>query len=256
LKILVKIGGTLVDEAASRQSIARQLVAAHTAEHRFTVVHGGGRQLTRFLETQGIPSRFLNGQRVTTGDTIDAVIQILAGLVNKRLVAALRAEGGNPVGISGIDGCLTTATERDPELGWVGKITSADAGLLDLLTSAGYIPLVACVSGDAQGGIWNVNADQMAAACARAFQADKLIFLTDVAGVLNQDGSVIPALTVSEARDLIQTGIARGGMQAKLEAAASAVEGGVSSVLIAAGDNSGIVAALIAGNPCGTQITK
>jgi acetylglutamate kinase len=252
LKILVKIGGTLVDEPDSRQSLARQL--ATITGHQFAIVHGGGRQLTRFLESQGIATSFVNGLRVTTDDAIDAVIQILAGLVNKRLVAALRAEGANPVGICGIDGCLTTATQMNPELGWVGKITGADARLLDLLNSAGYIPVVACVSGDGEGGIWNVNADQMAAACACAFRADKLIFLTDVAGVLDADGNIIPSLDVSAARHLIKAGIAKGGMQAKLEAASSAIQSGIEAVIIAGGAQPDVIARLLHGDPEGTCI--
>ncbi len=252
MKVLVKIGGTLVDEPASRQSLARQL--AGITGHQLSIVHGGGRQLTRFLEAQGISSNFVNGLRVTTDDAIDAVIHILAGLVNKRLVAALRAEGANPVGISGIDGRLSTAAQLNPALGWVGKITAADAGLLNLLTSAGHIPVVACVSGDEEGGIWNVNADQMAAACARAFQADKLIFLTDVAGVLDAAGKLIHSLTPAEARHLIDSGIARGGMQAKLESATLAIQGGVASVTIASGSEPGVIARLLAGESVGTQI--
>lgn len=254
MKVLIKIGGTLVDEPSARQSVARHLVAAHAAEHQFAVVHGGGRQLTRFLEAQGVATRFVNGLRVTTEEAIDAVIQILAGLVNKRLVAALRAEGASPVGISGIDGRLTTAGELNPELGWVGKIKTADTGLLDLLTSAGHIPVVACVSGDEEGGIWNVNADQMAAACARAFRADKIIFLTDVAGVMDADGKVIPSLSVSGARHLIEAGVAKGGMQAKLEAACAAIEGGVASVIIAGGAQPEIISHLLGGEPEGTCI--
>jgi acetylglutamate kinase len=255
VKILIKVGGALVDEATSRERLAHEVVTAATPEHQIVVVHGGGRQLTRFLEKQGVVSSFVNGLRVTSDDAIDAVLQILAGLVNKRLVAALCAAGADPVGISGIDGQITTATQLDPNLGWVGKINSADARLLNLLTSAGHVPVVACISGDRQGAVWTVNADQMASACARAFRADKLIFLTDVAGVLDQNGEVIPFLTTSEARCLIETGIAKGGMQAKLEAAVDAVEGGVASVGIACGAVPGLLSKFLKGESSGTQIT-
>jgi acetylglutamate kinase len=254
VKALIKLGGTLLDEPSSRESLARQLAAAQAAGHHLAIVHGGGRQLTRFLEAQGVVTRFVDGLRVTTEQAIDAVIQILAGLVNKRLVAALRAAGANPVGISGLDGRLTTATELNPELGWVGKITAADARLLNLLTAAGHIPVVACVSGDDEAGIWNVNADQMAAACARAFDPDKLIFLTDVAGVLDADGQIIPSLSISDARHLMITGVAQGGMQAKLEAACSAIEGGIASVIVAGGARPGIIDHLLCGEPQGTFI--
>ena len=250
MKLLVKIGGTLLDEAPSRQSLASQF----NGGHEYAVVHGGGRQLTRFLESQGVATRFVNGQRVTTDEAIDAVIQILTGLVNKKLVAALRAAVASPVGISGIDGRVTTATQLGRELGWVGKVVSADARLLNLLTGAGHIPVIACVSGDDAGGIWNVNADQMAAACAAAFQADKLIFLTDVAGVLGENGQVIPCLSVSDARRLIETKIAQGGMQAKLDAASAAIQTGVCGVIIASGAEPDIISRLLTGEPAGTWI--
>lgn len=252
MKLLIKIGGTLLDQPSSRQALAGQIAAAHKAEHQCTVVHGGGRQLTRFLEGQGVATRFVDGLRVTTDQAIDAVIQILAGLVNKRLVAALRAAGANPVGISGLDGRLTTAIQLNPELGWVGKIVTADAAILNALTASGSIPVVACISGDDQGGVWNVNADQMAAACARAFHADQLIFLTDVAGVLDGEGHIIPTLNARDARHLIETGVAKGGMQAKLEAA---VAGGAPSVAIAPGAEPDVLLRLLAGEPLGTEIT-
>ncbi len=254
MKILIKIGGTLVDDADQRRALADQIAYAHQAGHSVVLVHGGGRQLTRFLEERGIPSHFVNGLRVTTTETMDAVLKVLAGSVNKQLTAALRAAGVNAVGLSGIDGRLTTAVRLSAELGWVGRVTSVDASLLELLTSAGRLPVIACVAGDDLGQAWNINADQMAVACAHAFGAAQLIFLTDVAGVMDGNGSVLPLLDAAASRALIENGIARGGMQAKLEAACAAIAAGVERVVIAPGSGAGLLARLLAGEAAGTEI--
>jgi acetylglutamate kinase len=243
-----------VDDPVRLRDLAGQIASAG-AQHQVTVVHGGGRQLTAFLDERGIASRFINGLRVTTTETIGAVLKILAGSVNKQLVAALRAAGANPVGISGVDGRLTTAVRMSEELEWVGRVTDADARLLHTLMDAAFLPVVACVAGDDQGNIWNINADQMATACARALAADQLIFLTDVAGVLDATGRLLPAIDLAQARELIASGVARGGMQAKLEAACAGIQGGVQSVVIAAGASQDIVARLLSGEAAGSRLS-
>ena len=144
------------------------------------------------------------------------MVKVLAGSVNKQLTGAVRAAGANAVGLSGMDGRLTTASQMSEELGWVGRVNSVDATLLALLTDAAMIPIVACVAGDEQGRAWNINADQMAVACASAFGVDRLIFLTDVAGVLDAAGAILPVLDAERIRVLIDSGVAKGGMRAKL----------------------------------------
>jgi acetylglutamate kinase len=191
VRLLVKLGGTLLDSPESRAALAGQVAAARAAGHEIVVVHGGGRQMTRFLTARGIESRFVNGLRVTTPETLDAVLKVFAGTVNHELVAALNRAGAEAVGLTGIDSFLVEAEQMDPALGAVGRVTRANPGLLHLLIANGYLPVVACVAGDRQGSVFNVNADQMAVACAAAFEAAQLIFLTDVDGVMNQNQQIL-----------------------------------------------------------------
>ena len=254
-KLLIKLGGTLLDAPESRQRLARE-VAAVAAEHDnlIVVVHGGGKQMTRFLAERGVESRFVNGLRVTTPEVIDAVLKVFAGSVNAELVTAFRAAGARPVGLSGLDAGLVDAELLNPDLGQVGKPVRSDAHLLDLLTGESYLPVVACVAGDALGNVYNVNADQMAVACAASFAANSLLFLTDVEGVRDKDGFIRPTLTCDQARMLIRDGVASGGMQAKLEAAIDALGKGVSQVLIAPGALAGVVFRLLTGEALGTRL--
>jgi acetylglutamate kinase len=254
-KLLIKLGGTLLDAPDSRQRLAREIYgAAADARRRVVVVHGGGKQMTRYLAEQGVESRFVNGLRVSTQEVIDAVLKVFAGSVNAELVTAFRAAGARPVGLTGLDAGLVDADLLSPELGHVGKPVRSDARLLDLLTDASYLPVVACVAGDARGNVYNVNADQMAVACAASFAAESLLFLTDVEGVRDARGAICPTLTCEQARSLIREGIATGGMQAKLEAAMDALHQGVSQVLIAPGALADVVGRLLSGEAAGTRL--
>jgi acetylglutamate kinase len=257
VKLLVKLGGTLLDSGDSRDTLARQIAAVRAAGHEVTVVHGGGRQMTRYLADRGIQSRFVGGLRVTSPETVDAVLKVFAGSVNHELVASLNRAGALAVGLSGIDSFLVEAEQMDPALGAVGRVTRSNPALLHLLTGHGYVPVVACVAGDRQGQIYNVNADQMAVACATAFGARQLIFLTDVEGVLDGDsggGKVRATLTAAESRHLIDTGVATGGMQAKINAALSALADGVEQVRIAPGAAPSVLQRILAGENIGTRM--
>jgi acetylglutamate kinase len=256
VKLLIKLGGTLLDAADSRDRLARQIAAARSAGHEITVVHGGGKQMTRYLEERGIQSTFVGGLRVTTPETLDAVLKVFAGSVNHELVAAINRAGALAVGISGIDSFLVEAEQMDPTLGAVGRVTNSNPALLHLLTAHDYVPVVACVAGDRQGRVFNVNADQMAVACAAAFGARQLIFLTDVEGVLDGAKQVRPLLTADESRSLIAEGIATGGMQAKLNAALAALAAGVEQVRIAPGAAEGVLDRILAGEELGTRMVK
>jgi acetylglutamate kinase len=196
---------------------------------------------------------------VTTPEVIDAVLKVFAGSVNAELVSAFRAAGARPVGLSGLDAGLVDAVLLDPEIGQVGRPVHSDARLLNLLTGESltgesYLPVVACVAGDAAGNVYNVNADQMAVACAVSFAAGSLLFLTDVDGVRDQSGAICNTLTAQQASALIRDGVATGGMQAKLEAAVDALNKGVSQVLVAPGGLPGVVGRLLAGEALGTRI--
>lgn len=255
MKVLIKLGGTLLDAADSRSRLAGEIAGLARSGARVVVVHGGGRQMTRFLTERNVESRFVNGLRVTTPEVLDAVLKVLGGTVNHELVAAFVAVGARAVGLSGLDAGTALAEQLDPELGAVGRPVGSDGSLLNLLTANGYLPVVACIGGGAAGAIYNVNADQMAAACAGGFGADALFFLTDVEGVRLADGSIAQALTPAEIGELIAAGVATGGMQAKLESARRTVESGVGKVIIAPGQTQGIVGRLAAGHRVGTSIS-
>jgi acetylglutamate kinase len=254
VRILVKIGGTLLDSPDSRHRLASEIGEIFSGGVETLVVHGGGKQMTRYLEDRGIPSQFVNGLRVTTPEVLDAVLKVFAGTVNHELVAAFAAAGIAAVGLTGMDGFLTEAEPLDPALGLVGKPVRSNPALVNLLCANRYLPVVACVAGDREGHFYNVNADQMAVACAVAFQADKLIFLTDVEGVRGADGATCATLTSQQCESLIADGIAIGGMRAKLDAARQAVRSGVGTVVIAPGAEPGIIRRHISGQAVGTTI--
>ena len=255
-KLVVKLGGTLLDEAASRDNIAAQLAPLVGRGVRLVVVHGGGKQMTRYLADRGIESTFVNGLRVTGPATLDAILKVFTGTVNHELVATLNRAGALAVGLSGIDALLAEAEQMNPDLGAVGRVVKSNGALLDLLTENGYLPVIACVAGDRQGRVYNVNADQMAVACAAAFGAAELIFLTDVEGVLDDSRQVRPRLTTAESERLIRDGVATGGMQAKLNAAQTALRGGVARVLIAPGAGPRVIERILSGESVGTQVVS
>ncbi|MGA2135908.1 MAG: acetylglutamate kinase, partial [Bryobacteraceae bacterium] len=178
----------------------------------------------------------------------------VAGSVNRELVSALNQAGARAVGISGIDASLVEAVPMDPALGSVGRVTQANPALLHALLANQFLPVVACVAGDREGNLYNVNADQMAVACAAAFGADQLIFLTDVEGVLDAGRRILPHLTPACSEALIATGVATGGMQAKLNAAQNALRLGVPQVRIAAGSTGRVLARILAGEEIGTRL--
>lgn len=252
MKILVKLGGTLLDVDQSREAIARQIAALK--QEQVVVVHGGGKQMTRFLAERGVESRFVGGLRVTGPEVVDAVLKVFAGSVNHQLVATLNRAGALAVGLSGIDAFLTEAEQMNPELGAVGRVTRSNTGLLDLLVSGGYLPVVACVAGDRQGNVYNVNGDQMAVACAVGYHADQLVFLTDVPGVLDAKKTIRPVLTAAESEQLVADSVATGGMQAKLNAAVAALRGGVGQVRIAPGGEPDVLTRLLSGEQIGTRM--
>ena len=253
MKLLIKLGGSLLDAADSRERLARE-IGSIAREHETVVVHGGGKQMTRFLAERGIESRFVGGLRVTSPDVIDAVLKVFAGSVNHELVASFIAAGANAVGLTGIDACLIEAEPMHADLGAVGRPVRTNPELLSALCEKGYLPVVACVAGDRQGRIYNVNADQAAVACAAGFGASTLIFLTDVEGVRDAGGAILPRLTPADCERFIREGVATGGMQAKLNAATDALRAGIREVVIAPGAEAGITGRLLAGAETGTRI--
>ncbi len=254
MRILIKLGGTLLEDPDSRSRLVRE-IAQLAQTNSVVVVHGGGKQMTRFLAERGVESRFINGLRVTTPEVIDAVLKVFTGSVNHQLIADFSGAGVRAVGLSGLDAGLVVAERMSDELGEVGRPVCSDSRLLNLLTAHSYLPVVACVGGDGRGAVLNVNADQMAAACAAGFEASRLYFLTDVDGVRGPGGSVLAHLAASAIDELITAGTATGGMQAKLEAARDALRRGLPEVRIAPGAAPGIIAKLMEGVSIGTRIT-
>lgn len=254
MKLLVKLGGTLLESDESRASIARQVKDLCDAGHSVVVVHGGGKRLSRYLAGLDHKSEFRGGLRVTPPEILDAVLRVLAGSVNRQLVAELQRTGLRAVGLTGIDAGTVVASQMDPDLGLVGKVEYVDPTLLERLVEDCYLPAVACIAGGEGGAIYNVNADQMACACASALGVDRLVFLTDVGGVLDEEGDLVPSLDMEGAESLIESRVAVGGMEAKLRAATEALRGGIRGVSIVNGHEPDILAKTTRGDRVGTVV--
>ncbi|MBA7691719.1 Acetylglutamate kinase [subsurface metagenome] len=186
------------------------------------IVHGGGKLITDWLTKQGISSRFVQGERVTDRATLEVAISVLAGLVNKEIVAAINSLGGQAVGISGVDGALIQGEVKNIELGYVGRVVKVNLAPLEALLQSGYIPVVAplglCSGPDQAPQILNINADVVAGEIAATIGAERLIFLTDVAGIYDEQGNLIPHLSPGETEALLASGVASEGMIPKLRA--------------------------------------
>ena len=231
---MLKVGGAALDDAKLRRECA-QAIAAVAREHEVAVVHGGGAALTRTLAKLGKKSEFVGGLRVTDAETRDAAVMVLAGGVNKQLVAELAMLGCAAIGLCGGDAAMFRAKKRPPnghDLGFVGDVCNADARWIRALWSERCIPVIASLALGHDGEYYNVNADQMAAACAVAVGADALVFLTDVPGVKDAFGIVMKSLSLSQIPALVESQVIAGGMLPKLEAARAALEQGVARVLI------------------------
>ena len=238
MKLVIKIGGALLDDATLVDRCARCITELAAAGNQVAVVHGGGGALTRLLERLGKKSQFVNGLRVTDGETRDMALMVLAGGVNKKLVAALGKRGRPAIGMCGGDGLSFRARKREnggADLGFVGEISSVDPQWLHAIWAAGAMPVIASLALGLDGEYYNINADQMAAACAIACGAERLAFLTDVSGVWDADGALIRRLPAGEIAGLKEAGTVRGGMLPKLEACERALAGGVGSVHILPG---------------------
>jgi len=238
LKLVIKIGGALLDDATLVERCARCVVRLVENGDQVAVVHGGGKALTRLLDRLGKKSEFVHGLRVTDAETRDAALMVLAGGINKKLVGALGALGQPAVGMCGGDGLSFRARKREnggADLGFVGEISSVDPHWLNAIWNAGAVPVIASLALGADGEYYNINADQMAAACAVACQAERLAFLTDVNGVLDAYRCVIRVLPANNIAVLREAGVITGGMLPKLEACERALAGGVGSVHILPG---------------------
>ncbi|HEY1422383.1 MAG TPA: acetylglutamate kinase [Candidatus Acidoferrum sp.] len=239
MRLVIKFAGALLEDKTTVQALAEQVAALAKQGHEILVVHGGGRIFTATLKRLGIESKFVAGLRVTDRETRDVAVMVFAGLLNKQLSAAISVAGQPAVGISATDAQCFTAeplvhNDVPGSLGYVGYLTGANTGLLNTFWKEGIVPVAACLGIGSDGELYNINADHMAAACAEYLQADHLIYLTDVQGVLDGE-NILGAIACEEIGDLVQRKIVAGGMVLKLEAAKRALAGGVSGVHIVGG---------------------
>ena len=225
--IVVKIGGSTL---GSHDTTLQDLVAIQRDGVRQVVVHGGGKVISEWMERQGARPRFVRGLRVTDERSLEIVVAVLTGLVNKSIVASINALGGDAVGLSGVDGGMLKAEVMDSELGLVGRVVEVDARPINALVEAGFIPVIAPVAVQATtpsqsaSALLNVNADTAAGEIAAAIGADRLALLTDVEGVLDSSHRLIPRLTRRQATGLMHSNIVVGGMTPKIGACLKALE--------------------------------
>jgi acetylglutamate kinase len=233
--IVVKYGGAAM--GAGGDTFAHDVVLLKRTGINPIVVHGGGPQINRMLDRLGIKHRFLDGLRVTDAETMEVVEMVLAGSINKQLVAAINAVGGRAIGLTGKDGNLVRARKLTGhgDLGFVGEPDRIDAGVLQGFGRADMIPVIAPIGVGEDGASYNINADTMAGAVAAAVKAQRFLLLTDVPGVLGADRRLIPEISAAEARRLIEDGTISGGMIPKVETCLEAVDGGVEAAVIVDG---------------------
>lgn len=257
MRMVVKLAGALLEDEATVRSLAAQIVEL-AAQHQVLVIHGGGRVFTATLAKMGVESRFHSGLRITDQETRDAAVMVFAGLLGKRLSAAISAAGRPAVGICAADALCFQAEQMTldgagADLGYVGYLTGVNAGFLESLWREGIIPVAASLGAGPDGELFNVNADHMAAACAEYLGADRLIYLTDVPGVLDGE-TVLPQVHVDDVEEMIRAHRVTGGMVLKLEACRRALEGGVAEISIVGGSVPGALLAAADGAACGTRI--
>ena len=230
--VVIKLGGHAMGSDEKMQEFARDVVLMQQVGVNPVIVHGGGPMINDLLARLDIQSEFVNGKRVSDAATVEVVEMVLSGRVGKRIVQAINAEGGRAVGLSGKDANLMVCDQTDPGLGFVGTPAEMNPDFLRSLAQAGTIPVIAPIGAGRNGETFNVNGDTAAGAIAASLNADRLLLLTDVAGVKDGDGNVLAELTPTEVRDLTASGVIAGGMIPKTETALDAMEGGVRAVVI------------------------
>ena len=233
--VVVKYGGNAMIDETLKLQVMEDIALLWLIGVKVVLVHGGGPEINDLMDRLGKKPVFVDGLRVTDRETVDIVQMVLAGKVNKTLVSLLQMKGGHAVGVSGIDGGIIEATTKNEALGYVGKITKVRAKpILDLLEK-NYIPVVSTVASDRLGNTYNINGDTAAAWIAGALNAERLIMMTDIAGILrdkDDPSTLIPELRISDARELYDEGIISGGMIPKVECCVEAISKGVKNVVI------------------------
>ena len=240
---VIKLGGSLLENARRRGDALREIAAAWNGGEQLVLVHGGGKHIDAMLARLGIAKKTHAGLRITDDPTLDVVVSVLGGLVNKMLVSELTALGVRAGGISGSDGGILVAEKHPPidgvDLGNVGRIVTTNPLMIRSLLMCSILPVVSSLAQSREGGLLNVNADSAAASLAVALGAERLRFITDVAGLLDASGNVVPRLHARAAEEFLVSSVVSGGMRPKLEAALHALRAGVHSIAI--GEEGGTV---------------
>ena len=233
--VVIKYGGNAMINEDLKQQVMEDIALLWLIGVKVVLIHGGGPEISETMKRFGKKSEFVNGLRVTDKETVDIVQMVLAGKVNKTLVNLLQMKGGHAVGLSGIDGGILEATMKDEALGYVGEITKIRTRPITDLLEKNYIPVISTIASDRQGNTFNINGDTAAASIAGALGAERLIMMTDIAGILrdkDDPSTLIPAITVSDAKQLFEEGVISGGMIPKVDCCIEAIEKGVKHVVI------------------------
>ncbi len=258
--VVVKYGGNAMINEQLKEQVMEDIVLLWLIGVKVVLVHGGGPEISEIMAKLGKKPEFVDGLRVTDKETVDIVQMVLAGKVNKTLVNLLETKGGKAMGISGMDGRLIEARMKDERLGYVGEITKIHINPVFDLLEKGYIPVISTVGCDKKGNAYNINGDTAAAYIAGALGAERLIMMTDIAGILrdkDDPSSLIPEVTISEAEKLREDGIISGGMIPKVDCCIEAINEGVKNVIIMDGTVShSILMELLTDEGSGTMVTK
>lgn len=233
--VVVKYGGNAMINQTLKEQVMEDIVLLHLIGVKVVLVHGGGPEINDLMAKLGKKPEFVDGLRVTDKETIDIVQMVLAGKVNKSLVNYLEMNGGKAMGISGMDGRLIEAKMKDVRLGYVGEITNVNIDCVNDLLHKGYIPVISTIGCDNEGNAYNINGDTAAARIAGALKAERLIMMTDIAGLLKDKDdptTLIPEITVSQAKKLFEDGVIQGGMIPKVKCCMDAIKHGVKNVVI------------------------
>ena len=258
--VVIKYGGNAMQTEQLKQQVMEDIALLWLIGVKVVLVHGGGPEISQTMKRLGKEAVFVEGLRVTDKETVDIVQMVLAGKVNKDLVNLIQMKGGHAVGLSGIDGGIIEATVKDEKLGYVGRITKIRTQPIEDLLEKNYIPVISTVASDRQGNIYNINGDTAAAYIAGALGAVRLIMMTDIAGILmdkDDPSTLLPHVTVSEARKLYETGVISGGMIPKVDCCIEALEYGVGNVTIMDGRiPHSILMELLTDEGAGTMVMK
>ena len=258
--VVIKYGGNAMINEQLKQQVMEDIVLLWLIGVKVVLVHGGGPEINDTMKKLGKEAQFVNGLRVTDKETVDIVQMVLAGKINKTLVNLIQMKGGHAVGLSGIDGGILEAKMKDEALGYVGTVTKVRPQPINDLLEKGYIPVVSTVASDRLGNAYNINGDTAAARIAGALNAERLIMMTDIAGILkdkDDPSTLIPHITVGEARELYASGVISGGMIPKVDCCIDALEHGVDNVVIMDGRiPHSILMELLTDEGAGTMVMK